>query len=274
MKPEEGWIRAEEAGRILGLSLTQVHWLARRGRLERFPSQPKPGQRGYFREEQVRALAASSERLRRQERREQRKRQREGLLAVGMALEQEALVSCQEAATMLGVQAGTVRAMVRTGRLASLQEEPGRNGSRHWLLRRQVEWLRDHPARQKHRQAWERARPGVGELYVGEEPEEAWLTSKEVARWLGISEARVHHLRKSGRLGAYKRRRRGRRGPVWWHEKAAVGALLMEAQFQKKRSGWRQGEATKFEKALEWTMEINGWNRSEREVAYYVPETW
>ena len=130
-----------------------------------------------------------------------------------------------------------------------------------------IEAYRDGKKRNKRRERWKKAQRiyGKNEL-TAENPELVplvdWITTQQVTWWMGVSEARVHYLRKTGRITAFLQPT-GETKPRWYHSKADVEKLLNNPQFLKKRAGWKQAQKTMLNRQVEFMIRLNATTRFE-----------
>lgn len=277
MRPvEEGWVTAIEAGEMLGVTRYHICYLAQKHGWTRIQEEPgKKCSRLYFRQTEVMEYAKSPERRRRTWKRSQKAAHVAELPSTD-SWDRSECVTVREAAEILGVRPRRVNAYIEDRRLMSRQECVGQKGSPHLLLRLQVESLRGNPRRMEHRWRFEKCGMRKGhsaeekEWLATLEPIPDWLTTKQVARWLGVTEDRVRQLRIAGRFTAFARIRprvSGNAG-IWMHRKTEVAALLADPEFRKRRLAWDKGQSTLLLKAIDWTMRVNKWDRPDHMPTY------
>ncbi len=248
-KPDgEGWISMPELARILG---TSVKLLRFRVDFKRLPK-VKVWRYNWFRREDVEAMLRDPERVRRMENWERQQTVRKQADADGS---RAGLIDVPEAARRLSVSGCMVRRWIYTGRLTTFQTNPGH--SKHWLSEAEVEelrvsvevkreWRGKRGRRVEKRKAMvtrlrtqgtlkEGGTVEVGDLSVWERYLGEWVTTRQVAWMLRVTQRAVCSLRQSGRLV-------GREqatlvfGRVRWHfRKADVLALMNDAAYCKRR---------------------------------------
>ena len=280
-KPDgKGWISMVEMARMLGMRVKQLYLRMEYKRLPKV----KVGRNNWFRREDVEAMLRDPERVRRMENWERKQTVRKQANAEGR---REGLVDLMEAARRLSVSGGMVKRWIYSGRLTTFQEELGH--SKHWLSEAEVEELRvsvEAKREMRGRRAEERKtlvtlfrtratlkRGGtveVGDLSVWERYLGEWVTTRQVAWMLRVTQRAVCSLRQSGRLV-------GREqetiifGRVRWHyRKADVLALRNDAAYCKRRGTYDlylspiaralRAEGERAGEAREWT-ELERLNR-------------
>ncbi len=263
----EGWIPIEEAMAIAGRGRTQLNQMAREGKLTRWQERLQKGYPAWFLEWEIRELAESHSRRKRERRVAKREAELENWRDLGYFGQDEATLSCQEAAAMLDISPVTLRAYAAQGRIPAVQEQTGRNGCAYRFSVRLIEAYRDGKKRNKRREQWKKGHLIYGKNELSSEnpalvPLAKWITTKQVTWWLGVSESRVHYLRKTGRITAFLQPT-GETKPRWYHSKADVEKLLNDPQFMKKRAGWKQAQKTMLIRQVDDLIRLNATTRIE-----------
>ncbi len=266
-------ITVKEVARLLSCSVTGVRYWIRKGylTLHRPPGRTK-GRPAWLLISEVRAFAAQRERERQRQYRWLRNRRVQPLTA-GLRQE-ERFITLKEAAALLRVTLDRAAKLARERKLPTYRPTEGH--FKYLLPLRAVETLREDPHYLRDRSEWEnrhgrKGRGPGGEVLDGTPAEEEaeWLTAEQVGHRLGISYQRVYCLRRSGRLPAVRCRRLGNpNGPLWRFHRDAIQALLDDPKYQQDRAKYQKAEATTFNKQVEWTLRVNGWDRTDHEWGY------
>jgi hypothetical protein len=199
----------------------------------------------------------------------------------------EDAIDLETAAWMLGLSQSVTKHLVYIGQLSSYQKFPGH--SRHWFSAAEVEALRaDRAARKAEREArpkrkrrssrWtmrkrlsDGGRVEVGDLSEWEKYFGDWITTRQVAWMLHISQNGVLRLRHNGRLRGVKQPTLVRGRMQWHYRKAEVEALMNDREYNRRHVLYEQycspeGKARRAEELLQRQLaEIDELNR--RQVA-------
>jgi len=283
MQRIDGWITAQQAGRILGVRPQRIYRLVRRGRLRRRPSVCAEERRYYVSLVEVHAFAANPERIRRNQGRLRRGRQ------IGSAPPTNArLLTCREAAAELGVSLSCVYFLIAHGRLETYRQPGVRRRLQYVVTLSSVEAYREDPMRQKLRRLWEdghwyaEPKSEVPEETEAEEEEGEWLTAAQAGRRLGVSVGVVYKLRQRGRLRGWRLRSgSGKRG--WHFRREEVEALQADAQYAAYHRRWKEAHTeekcaqraeARLTEALDRTLRVHGWCDPPSAADYYEWQVW
>jgi hypothetical protein len=266
-----GWMRADEAGAVLGLSASAVNLLAREGKLERTVVWRK----AYFWRAHVEAL-----RFVREQRAKERFVPPRPRMVYGRDISQwpEALrkgpwINSKQAAEILMVHPMTITNLVRRGVLPAGQDRPGKQGSPlklrqtdvEWLLwanayyhkRKEIYWNRQLPEHLKSKPTgWEkhRLRPVTrrGTDVANSRLGRGYYSGREVAGLLGVSVSRVQRMRLTGRLNGFQRPP-NMKGPDWlkvpvggnrwwFYTEEEVFRLMSDPAYIERRARWAKSK--------------------------------
>lgn len=262
------WIPALEAADILGLSRSALHWMARRGAIQR----RMVDRNSYF--DAVELVAIAQERRRH---REEHPRPGEGFQwwgnrAVRPRLRlHEHLITSADAAAILKITPLAVTNLVRRGLLPAHQKRPGKQGSPLLLVDTQVHSLARQDRYRRSRARYEKRFDGEPYRNQGWEshdippPEDRvphpvdhgiYYTTAQAAEVLGVTRTRVTRLRKEGRLKGYQNparrdrqnlyRSEPRTGNRWWfYKKMDVHDLQADPAYCDRRARWLKGRQPK-----------------------------
>ncbi len=239
---EDDWIDGKEAARILGYHLDALRRFAKRKQMTCEQRRTVRGQPYFYLRREIEGWA---EFLKLRDGYRKRHREHSGVPHVEAVSEADAIASgflrVKEAAQVLGVSEGRVRALVQNGQLAGYQGLPGRKGSPLFVSRRATQILAEDEEHLRRRRKWEQARDtGVLVRESGRQvarprchPKlaEGLLTSVEAAALLGVATKNLDVLRKKGRLrGVHvlkgKRTLNRKEGKRWYYWEEEVRHLM------------------------------------------------
>lgn len=183
-------------------------------------------------------------------------------------------LSRKEAAALLYVAEHRISKLAEKRTLRSKTERRGTKAHRLFVLKVDVERLTDNPEHLRRKFLWERDRKWAEHTPYpeeGVEPEGDYVTSADVAIWLGVSVSTVSMWRKTGRLRCELQRGKGGKK---WHRKADVLELLANPEFQKHRAQWKQTVAAAKEPKPSAAFRVLKTDREFRTLSLGVPELW
>jgi hypothetical protein len=176
------------------------------------------------------------------------------------------MFTLKEAAAILSV---TVQRMAQIVRERAVPAVANRKGRYYLLIAQdQVTRLQRDLVRLKDRREWEwrhfreRVLMDTEHLLTRN-----WLTMKQTAAVLNVSEDRVYNLRKSGRLLAERNYPRKRTDPVWRFYVCDIRKLLEDPEYRKNRTEYEIGEATRCLRIWETFVQCNR-NRVDDGLSY------
>ena len=245
-RPETGreWVSATEASVLLGLGRERVMRLAtRRGMIKR---KAHPSAEPFYLRREVESWVDLLS-LRRQwlARHKQPRCAKRWTEKIDAETARRLFITSDEAA-LLGVTRQRVINMVRFGRLACYQTEPGRKGARLWFSRRAVMQIVDDPEHQKQRKGYE-ARADYdranrqGRIQTARMAHEGvpkgWLTTREAALRMGVSPITVLGIRSCGHLQGEQIWRNNRPLRYWYFPDYEIERYLSWRRQAKEAAG-------------------------------------
>ena len=277
-RPEEAdWISVERAARMVGCTVAELRVRACYKRWEK----RKVGRKNFVRIGEVEAVLRDPDRLRREVNRERTLgRQR------FWEVRPHDAVGLEEAADILVSSVANVKRFVYRGRLGSFQAEAG--VSKHWLRRSEVEMLREELAgkraeRARREEEFPQGRPmgcsrakmrrvlprggtvEVGDLSEWERYMGDWITTRQAAWLLHVTQRAVCSLRQSGRLAGRMQETLLTGREQWHFRKADVLALMGEDGYLRRHRNYGQYSSPEARERREAEREAAGAAERERE---------
>ena len=242
---ERQWVSATEAAEMVHLCRKRVLRLTKeRGYTRRQAHQNAPP---FFLRQEIDSWADFRQLRRRGLAKYKRSsREKRWTEQIEVELAQRLFITSSEAAALLGVTRDTVNGMVQRGRLVCYQSVPGHSGSRLWFSRRAVLQLAEDPERLKRRENYLQGKADskgsnrggmiLAQMVRGGIPK-GWLTTREAARFLGVSPCRVREMRVTGKIRGEQIWRKNKPLRFWYFPDYEVERVISLREQVKELAG-------------------------------------